>query len=346
MSPHSQPLHLRAGEWVEVASAPEIYATLDENGTLEGLPFMPEMLAFCGQRFQVRTRCERSCDPTSHIFMWRVKDTVHLGNLRCNGQSHGGCQSQCLMFWKEAWLNRSPPANERIPLTISARNGNSHNGTSALRDRPWLESTVCQNNGNGQTLYRCQATELKKTGTPLQWWKPGQYFRDWRSGQVPLHRLMMPLGYMALSGLRRSLTGKVFPNVCGALQKTPSEKLDLREGEWVTVKSREEIVATLDKTGRNRGLTFEATMLRYCGNRYRVLCRVDRVIDERTGKLRQMREPAVVLQDVICHSDYRRVCSRDNYLFWREIWLRRSDEPAAPQSTCQTACPANVAAGA
>ena len=43
---------LRAGEWVRVRSKEEILATLDNNGQLEGLPFMPEMFAFCGREFR------------------------------------------------------------------------------------------------------------------------------------------------------------------------------------------------------------------------------------------------------------------------------------------------------
>ncbi len=37
------------GDVVEVLSEREILATLDENGTFEKLPFMPEMLDFCGK---------------------------------------------------------------------------------------------------------------------------------------------------------------------------------------------------------------------------------------------------------------------------------------------------------
>ena len=40
---------LRIGEYVEVKSVDEILATLDENGRMEALPFMPEMLRFTGQ---------------------------------------------------------------------------------------------------------------------------------------------------------------------------------------------------------------------------------------------------------------------------------------------------------
>ena len=46
----------RAGDWVEVKSAKEILATLDDKGRLDHLPFMPEMLQFCGKRFIFSTK--------------------------------------------------------------------------------------------------------------------------------------------------------------------------------------------------------------------------------------------------------------------------------------------------
>ena len=44
---------LRHGDLVEVKRPSEILATLDERGTLAGLPFMPEMAPYCGRRFTV-----------------------------------------------------------------------------------------------------------------------------------------------------------------------------------------------------------------------------------------------------------------------------------------------------
>ena len=45
----SRTLSLRAGEMVEVLSQAEVLATLDQNGRLEELPFMPEMFRYCGR---------------------------------------------------------------------------------------------------------------------------------------------------------------------------------------------------------------------------------------------------------------------------------------------------------
>ena len=44
---------MRKGDLVEVRSPEEILATLDPNGELDALPFMPEMADFCGKRFRV-----------------------------------------------------------------------------------------------------------------------------------------------------------------------------------------------------------------------------------------------------------------------------------------------------
>ena len=53
---------LHKGDLVEVRSAAEILATLDEHGALDAMPFMPEMVASCGRRFTVSTRTDKVCD--------------------------------------------------------------------------------------------------------------------------------------------------------------------------------------------------------------------------------------------------------------------------------------------
>ena len=51
-----------AGELVEVRSREEILGTLDADGRLENLPFMPEMLPYCGRQFRVFKRAHKTCD--------------------------------------------------------------------------------------------------------------------------------------------------------------------------------------------------------------------------------------------------------------------------------------------
>ena len=61
--------------------------------------------------------------------------------------------------------------------------------------------------------------------------------------------------------------------------------LDLQPGEWVRVKSKEEIQALLTEEGTNRGLWFDREMMAFCGQVFRVRGRVNRIIDEPTGKV-------------------------------------------------------------
>lgn len=56
---------LRPGETVRVRGAAEIFATLDERGMLDDLPFMPEMLKYCGRTFPVRHRADKTCAASS-----------------------------------------------------------------------------------------------------------------------------------------------------------------------------------------------------------------------------------------------------------------------------------------
>jgi hypothetical protein len=328
-----QQLDLRPGEFVEVKSEAEILATLDDDATLDGLPFMPEMLAYCGRRYRVHMRADKTCDAASAeqgLGLFRsMERTVHLSMLRCDGAAHGGCQAGCLMFWKESWLRRSSENGELAspPRRDAAR---TVNGTvSTTRDRAWLEATTRRMSASeGETLYRCQATEIQKASCPLAFWAPKQYVRDVCVNRVPLTRVIRGLFFPIFSKILMRVSGRQFPDVSGTLTRTPVEVLDLQPGEWVVVKSKEEIRATLDKAGRNRGLTFENEMLPYCGKRFRVMRRVERIMEESTGRMKELGGASVILEDVICASYYRRFCPRSNLLYWREIWLRRAEPNA------------------
>ena len=94
---------LRAGDWVEVRSKEEILRSLDKNGRLEELPFMPQMFQYCGQRFKVFKRAHKTCDTINDTGGRRLSNGIHL-DLRCDGKAYGGCQAGCLIFWKDAWL--------------------------------------------------------------------------------------------------------------------------------------------------------------------------------------------------------------------------------------------------
>jgi len=118
-----------------------------------------------------------------------------------------------------------------------------------------------------------------------------------------------------------------YPALHGSLDKTPIEELNLQPGELVEVRSIEEIVSTLNRENRNRGLLFDGEMTPYCGGIYRVLRRVNRIINENTGKMMEMKAPCIVLEGGVCKSDYHRLCPRAIYSYWRENWLKRVTPP-------------------
>jgi hypothetical protein len=329
-------LSLRVGEVVEVRSAEEVLATLDDNGELDSLPFMPEMLQYCGMRFTVYKVAHKLCDTMTRTGMRRMRDAVHLVGVRCDGQAHGGCQTGCLIYWKEAWLERADglaednaptPGREPPRLTVA---------DLFTRSRKPAAS-------NGEELFSCQATELLRAAPELLPFRDlGQYGRDVRSGNVA----MLAVVRAFLTGLfnrLQSLSTQVLPRrlwyreglrwgfVKGTLTKTPTGNTDLHPGELVRIKSKAQIMSTLNKDCLNRGLGFEEEMARHCGREARVLRRVDRCIEESTGRMLHMKNPCIVLEDTVCEGAYNANCPRSIYSFWREIWLERVEEPRGPE---------------
>src|SRR5664279_493941 len=112
-------LNFRPGDLVEVKSPGEILQTLDGDGALDRLPFMPEMVDFCGKRFRVSKRVVKTCyyGTTSGMRKFPAEDVVLLEGLRCSGEAHDGCQKSCTIFWREAWLHRvdRPSPTESAP---------------------------------------------------------------------------------------------------------------------------------------------------------------------------------------------------------------------------------------
>jgi hypothetical protein len=112
-------------------------------------------------------------------------------------------------------------------------------------------------------------------------------------------------------------------------ESTPVEGLNLQPGEWVEVKPLQSIIETLDERGYNRGLYFSPDMRLWCGRRCRVRGRLDKIIVDGTGQMRQLRN-TVCLEGSTCGCSYMGFgmngCSRCELTYWREIWLRRSNE--------------------
>ena len=339
---------LKPGDIVRVREKSEILKTLDQSGALEGMPFMTEMLRYCGQEFKVYKRADKTCDTVNRTGGRRLFDTVHLEDLRCDGSGHGGCEASCLLFWKEAWLQKESrdvgqlPLLSRVPSSLKKRYLSERNQCSE-ETLSNMSKRVEENGEGGEYIFYCQLTEIPKSTLPLKWWDPRQYFRELAGGNITLSDLLRGMvfslyrkfvyfgrGYslkIRLYNAIQSKSGRIpWPYKDGELDKTPVGQLDLQEGELVRVKSYDAILETLSKSNRNRGLRFDAEMVPYCGKEFRVRKRVKKIIEESTGKLIEFPTPSIILDGVVCLSCYshtRMFCPRSIYPFWREIWLER-----------------------
>jgi hypothetical protein len=335
----------RTGDLVEVRSKEEILATLDQHGCVDGMPFMPEMLQFCGQRFHVSAVAHKTCDTARKTGGRRLQSTVHLAGLRCDGSAHGGCQAACNLFWKDAWL-KPVGRNESDSARPAADAPKALSG--GCTESQLLANTRLPAGAAGEEpRYTCQATKLYDASAPLPWWDLRQYVfdvvtRNHSVGRVlrvfwlaSLRRLLrlVPVGYRLVKSfhdwMHRLLTGRPGPYVCGKIvdgAPTPTGRLDLRPGELVRIKSQDEIAETLDENGKNRGLSFDPEMAPYCDRVFTVRSRVSKIIDEPTGRMLHIKKPCIMLEGVVCNAEYsqcRLMCPRAITPYWHEIWLER-----------------------
>ncbi len=308
------------GDLVEVRTPDEIVQTLDAEGASDHLPFMPEMLEFCGRRFRVSKRALTICfsGPGSRRG-FRTDDVVTLDGVRCSGAAHDGCQKACAIFWREAWLRKAEETAVQSQVDLPA--------IDRLRARLKVST--------GPKTYYCQASELSKATHYLSRWERfGRYLGGLRAGNFTVLQMASSLGIWLFWRIRQMVLGV---HARGNSQSTSVEGLNLQPGEWVEVKSMQYITQTLDERGHNRGLYFSPDMRQWCGRRCRVKGRLDKIIIDGTGQMRQLRN-TVSLEGSTCGCFYMGFgmgggCSRCELTYWREIWLCRSHEHTDPSAS-------------
>lgn len=297
------------GDWVQVRSAAEIAATLDAEGRLEGLPFMPEMAVLCGRRLRVFRRARKTC--VEGLGLRRLPDAVLLEGARCDGGAHDGCQRNCLMFWKTAWLKPAADAAQ----------------APAPDDRAALEVLERLPTRAGER-YICQSTELGGATRHIPKWDLLHLVDDLRHGQLS------PRGFVAIALrtitnlIRRKLGLPELGMLCGPEGPPPRVDLALQPGDRVRVRSAQAIRDTLDPTSKTAGLSFEPEMGRYVEGIFEVDFPVERIIHEETGKMVRLKQ-TVALKGLSCTGSCVKNCPRANTLYWREAWLERAAPMAA-----------------
>jgi len=295
---------------------------------------MPEMLQYCGKRFRVYRSAHKTADTIELFSIRRMTNAVHLGELRCDGASHGGCQAGCLLFWKECWLKR-----------VQDDQGIAKSATGEFRSTDEMRSVAVPSSSLSEGTrhpvadgeperYRCQATEMLNATTEVRRrdrWDPRFYVKDLTSGNVKLPDFIRFGALAMLNAFLLRWFGRRYPHVRGlAGEKTPSLELRLQPGELVRVRTKDEIQRTLNHKLRNRGMWFDAEMILYCGKGpFRVLCRVERIVNEKTGQMMKLPNPCIILDGVTCSGNYlyqRMFSQRQEYMYFREIWLQRVNE--------------------
>jgi hypothetical protein len=321
---------LRRGDIVEVRSASEILATLDDQGAHRAMPFMPEMIPYLGRRFTVSARADKICDTIGSTLQSRqMTNTVLLDDLRCDGGAHGGCQADCRIYWNVAWL-------KNVDTLAAPAIGQDPADVAELRARIEPNVRVSGEVECDEVRWKCQVTQANEASVPLSNTDPRPYFNELRSGNVgPLTfvKVMARVAYM--QPLHRF---KLLRRPKGPHETSPPrpEPLNLQPGEWVRVKPWEEIEATLTTEAKNRGLTFDIEMVSFCGRVTQVRGRVVHIIEEHTGRMLRFRNDCIKLEGVVCSGELstgRFFCPRKIYPYWREAWLERVDgPPSTPDS--------------
>ncbi|MDB2686039.1 hypothetical protein N9Y42_02405 [Mariniblastus sp.] len=303
----NQVTRFRVGDRVQVAHAEHILSTLDSNCRFEGLPFMPQMVSFCGQELTVTRWVNNVCYPVQGgADFGNLTNSVLLNVDRCDGSSFGGCQMACPLIWKTEWLTSNTSQNETT---------DGLNAPEAVKQLNDFAAANAMNSG----LVTCQATQLHQITHRRNRLNVEQYVDE-----VNLNRVSATaLATSFCGGMLGRVTGSKRP-IVGTLKRTPISDLQLVPGDAVTVKSQSDIIKTLDTNGKNRGLWFDPVMLRYCRQKLKVTERITTLVDETSGQIRQLKVPSVVLEDLQCDPTARRFCSRLLHLFWREAWLERA----------------------
>jgi hypothetical protein len=167
-------------------------------------------------------------------------------------------------------------------------------------------------------------------------WDPRQDLRPLIAGNVTISAFCVAILTRVFNLAQRLRGGLGFPvRWRSATAVSLRTDLNLQPGELVRVRDPERIFETLDVSGKNRGLWFDRDMLKHTKQRYKVLARVDRIIDDASGRMLQMKTPCIVLEGVDASGEVLRFCAQHDVPFWREAWLERTELPrvAAAESS-------------
>lgn len=103
------------------------------------------------------------------------------------------------------------------------------------------------------------------------------------------------------------------------------KRTQMRPGDMVMVKSRQEMRKMLDPWGKYKGCLFTGRMYEYCGKTYTIFKEVDYFYDEVKQRMCKCKD-IVLLDNVLCNGRqklYLEDCDRSCFYFWHKDWLKK-----------------------
>lgn len=302
------------GDAVRIRPLPEILATLDADGSLRGMPFQPEMIKFCGGDARVFRCLDKIYDYGRTKRMRRLDGCVLLSHMRCDGSAHDGCEASCYLIWRTEWLQHGGPTRTAsAPAKVDVARA-THALAAATRA--------------GDT-WRCQFTQLHGCSTEYGSLSLGRDLIPLLSGNCSAKAWLIAMLTRVFNNVQRLRRGIAFPPLPPLGEHLSKEPSGLAVGERVAVIPLEDIARTLNSQGKNKGLWFDVEMVKHCGREYRVSARVQKIIDDATGQMRQMKTPCIMLDTVDSTGETLHFNAQHDPIFWRESWLRRTEARSA-----------------
>src|SRR6476660_7073953 len=114
-------------------------------------------------------------------------------------------------------------------------------------------------------------------------------------------------------------------------------KKKLKAGDWVEVRSKEEILRTLDSKGQLEGTSFMPEMFQFCGQKFQVYKRAHKTCDYSTPypyRTRQLEE--TVHLETRCDGQAHGDCQAGCLLYWKTQWLKPAGNSAEKLVSLQT----------
>jgi len=156
----------------------------------------------------------------------------------------------------------------------------------------------------------CQLSELNQIGEEFSLFRKGLHFAK-RTVRFLRNRMVL-LHYTLICRITKKDKSamKIFAEA-------------LKPGDRVRVKSKKEISKTLDGWKRYKGCRFMGEMWKYCGSTHTVFKKVNRMLDERTMRMKRCTN-TYILDGLICDGSWPFTqCDRSCFYFWRSEWLEK-----------------------